>query len=243
MAGVPVIIIRPEPGASATLAAARAMGLDAHAFPLFAVRPLAWQAPPRDRFDALLIGSANVLRHGGAALGHYRGMPAYVVGETTAQSAREAGFDVVAVGSGGLQGVLDAIDPAHARLLRLAGRERVPLTLPSGASMETREVYASEPEPLPPSCTAMVAHGALVLLHSGEAAAHFALACDRAGLDRMRLALATLGPRIAARAGAGWGAVRCADSATDAALLALANEMCQEAPWVMGSRSEPDAGQ
>lgn len=243
MAALPVIVIRPEPGASATRSAARTLGLDAHAFPLFTVHRLEWQAPPHGQFDALLIGSANVLRHGGAALSQYQHMPAYVVGETTALAAREAGFDVVAVGSGGLQGVLDSIDLVHARLLRLAGRERVPLTLPAGASMETREVYASEPQPLPPSCTAMLVHGALVLLHSGEAAAHFSRACDEAGLDRSQIALAALGPRIATRAGAGWGAVRCADSATDAALLALAKEMCQEAPRVRGSRSEPDAGQ
>ena len=42
---IPLAIIRPQPGNAATVAAARARGLDAQGFPLFAVTPLAWQAP------------------------------------------------------------------------------------------------------------------------------------------------------------------------------------------------------
>ena len=72
----PVLIIRPEPGASRTLEAAKALGLAAHGFPLFAAVPRAWDAPPVDSFDALLLGSANALRHGGPALADYIGKPA-----------------------------------------------------------------------------------------------------------------------------------------------------------------------
>ena len=116
---MPVIVIRPEPGCSATVAAAQALGLDARAFPLFEVEPCHWDAPGAETFDALLIGSANALRQGGAALAAYAGMPAYCVGEATAQAAQAAGLRIAATGNGGLQAVLAQIAPDHRRLLRL----------------------------------------------------------------------------------------------------------------------------
>ena len=46
-------VIRPRPGCDSTVAAARALGLDARAFPLFEVGPVAWDAPDPAMFDAL----------------------------------------------------------------------------------------------------------------------------------------------------------------------------------------------
>lgn len=229
MVPVPVLVLRPEPGAAITLREARAMGLDAHAFPLFAVRPLPWEPVPRQDVDALLLGSANALRHGGKGLTLYRGLPAYAVGGKTAQAAADAGLDVVATGRDGLQAMLALIQPRHHRLLRLAGRERVALSVPADVSILTREVYASQPLPMPPELKARLASPALVLLHSGEAAAHFDRLCGEQGLDRSRIALAAIGPRVAERAGAGWRALRSAEMPDDAALLALAAQMCEEA--------------
>jgi uroporphyrinogen-III synthase len=224
----PLLIVRPEPGASATLRAAHAMGPEAHAFPLFAVHPLDWEPVAPDTFDALLLGSANVLRHGGPDLARYRGKPAYAVGGTTAKAARDAGFDVVATGRGGLQSMLAQLNADHRHLLRLAGREHVSLTLPDGVTMTTREVYASDPLPFPDALTALLAKPAVVLLHSGEAASHFAQCCDRAGIDRGQITLAAIGPRVAARAGTGWADLRSASEPSDAALLAMASQMCQD---------------
>lgn len=220
--------MRPEPGATATAVQARNQGLDARTFPLFAVHPLPWQPVPREDVDAVLLGSANAVRHGGAALALYRGLPAYAVGEKTADAARAAGFLVEATGRGGLQQVLGEVSPDHRRLLRLAGRERVDLIIPCGIAITAREVYASEPLAMPPLLAAQLGEPALVLLHSGEAAAHFARLCDRAGIDRGRIALAAIGPRVAERAGQGWAALRCADTPDDATLLALAAQMCEE---------------
>lgn len=225
----PVIVLRPEPGATATLARARRMGLNAHACPLFEIQPLAWDPVARGRVDAVLLGSANALRHGGIALEEYRGLPAYAVGAATAQAAARAGLDVVHTGSGGLQPMLAMLHPDHRRLLRLAGRERVELNVPHGTVMHTRDVYASVPLPLPHTLPPLLAGGALVLLHSGEAAAHFSALCRTAGIARERIQVAAIGPRVAGRAGAGWAALRSAAEATDSALLALAAEMCKEA--------------
>ncbi|TCM18910.1 uroporphyrinogen-III synthase [Novosphingobium sp. PhB165] len=203
------------------------MGLEAQSFPLFAVRPLDWQPPARETVDAVLLGSANALRHGGAALDLYRGLPAYAVGERTAEAAREAGLDVILTGSAGLQEMLDRIDPAHRRLLRLAGRDRVKLDVPPRLSITTRDVYASEALPLPAALSAILRGPAVILLHSGQAAAHFAQALAGAGIGRAKIRLAALAPRIAAAAGTGWAALATAPNPDDAALLALARDLCQ----------------
>lgn len=227
-----VLILRPEPGASATLATAHERGLKARAFPLFTVRPLVWEAPAADTIDALLLGSANALRHGGPALAAYRGLPAYCVGKTTAEAARRAGLQVAATGHGGLQNLLGVLRPNHRRLLRLVGRERVDLRIPAGVTITPREVYASEALPMPDGLAQALADsgadGPLALLHSGEAAARFAALVDDAGLDRACIRLAAIGPRVAARAGTGWADLRSATRPDDAALLALAQEMCQD---------------
>lgn len=225
---LPLIVIRPEPGASATEQAARAMGLDVRMFPLFEVRSLEWTPVPSKAVDALLLGSANALRHGGPALERYRGLPAYAVGKTTATAAKAAGFEIAATGKGGLQQMLGDLAPGHRRLLRLAGRERVDLALPGGVTMTTREVYASDPLPLPPDLTQLLAAPAVILLHSGEAALHFTRECSRNRIDRSHLALAAIGPRVAARAGTGWAALRSASEPSDSALLAMAVQMCQD---------------
>ena len=230
----PVIVIRPEPGTSATVAAAEKLGLRALGFPLFGVAPLAWEPVAREEIDAVLLGSANALRHGGEGLARYRGLPAYVVGTRTAEAARQAGFEVVQIASGGLQSVLAHLAPDHRRLLRLAGRERIDLALPAGYGMTTREVYASTARPMPPALAALIVSPAVVLLHSGEAAAHLAAECARLQIDRRRIALACIGPRVAERAGNHWLTIRSAQTPDDIALLALAAEMCKDFPSGQG---------
>ena len=94
-----VVVLRPEPGASETVARARKLGLDAVAIPLFEVEPMDWTAPEAGGFDGLLLTSANAVRHGGEQLQSLRGLPVYVVGKSTGGAAREAGFDVKSVGN------------------------------------------------------------------------------------------------------------------------------------------------
>ena len=74
--------------------------------------------------------------------------------------------------------------------------------------------------------------GGLVLLHSAAAARHFATECDRLAIHRGDIRLAALGQRIAEAAGAGWAALRSAAEPNEAALLALAREMCHDPPSV-----------
>ncbi|MDE2403838.1 MAG: uroporphyrinogen-III synthase [Sphingomonadales bacterium] len=229
---LPLIVLRPEPGCTATVTAARAQGLDARGFPLHAIRATPWTPVAREAFDALLIGSANALRHAGPALAGWRGAPAYVVGEATAAAARDAGLEVVGIGGNGLQSTLGLLDPRHRRLLRLAGRERILLAPPDGVTVIDREVYASEPVAMPRGLIDLLRDaavpGVVVALHAGAAARHFAGECARLGIDRGRITLVAIGPRVAALAGAGWAASPVAARADDAALLALAGQLCQK---------------
>lgn len=220
-----ILVVRPEPGLGATLAAASDMGLNAVGYPLFEIRPCTWDCPQADRVDALLIGSANVFRHGGKALARLTEKPVYAVGNATADAARDAGFGVAAVGSGGLQNVLNTI-PSGTRLLRLAGAEHVPLETPEGVEMDTRIVYEAVPMELPEPLRAIQDLGLTVLLHSAAAARQFDAEARRMALHRGRITLIAIGPRVASAAGKGWADIHVCDSPNDAAMLVLARSMC-----------------
>lgn len=221
-----LFVIRPEPGCSATVAAARELGLAISGHPLFAVQPRDWDFP-QETCDALLIGSANALRYAGVKRDLLRHLPVLSVGKTTADVARSANFTVASIGKGGLQTLLDNLDPAYRCLLRLTGEERVELTPPPGVELVERVVYASEPLPMPEALAAELRGGGVVLLHSAAAARHFADECERLAIPRAALSLACIGPRVAEAAGSGWATVQSAPEPTDAALLALARGMCQ----------------
>ena len=68
------LVLRPEPGAAATLERLAAAGVVGEAMPLFRVLPRAW-SPPAGAFDALLLTSANAVRHGGEGLARVRHLP------------------------------------------------------------------------------------------------------------------------------------------------------------------------
>lgn len=220
-----ILAIRPEPGLGATLASGREAGLDIAGWPLFEVRPVQWDPPSIDGLDGILLGSANAIRHAGPGLAAFTGLPAYAVGKATADVARAAGFAIRVEGQGGLQQLLGRLKPPLT-LLRLAGAKHIPLFPPLGIVLETRITYASGPLPMPPEMAQALAGGALVLLHSAEAARHFAEECERLGVDKGRIRIAALGPRIADAAGGGWCEVRSAETPREAALLALARDMC-----------------
>lgn len=221
-----IFAIRPEPGLQSTLQLARDMNMAIIGMPLFDVAPIAWDAPDPAQFNALLLGSANALRHGGATLEAFNILPVYAVGEATAQYAQEAGFTVAQTGAGGLQSLLDgAVDGTH--FLRLAGAENVSLNVPKGITATTRIVYELRALPITGSDeVSLRAADPLVLLHSAAAARHFASECDRRGLDKSRISLACIGPRVVKAAGDGWAACRAAPQPDDIGVLALARDMC-----------------
>ncbi|QYJ08600.1 uroporphyrinogen-III synthase [Qipengyuania flava] len=203
------------------------MGMNVRGAPLFAIEPVAWDAPSPEEFDGLLVGSANAFRHAGPQLDAYTRLPVHAVGEATAVAARNAGFLVGQTGRGGLQGLLDTLDGRALRLLRLAGEDRVPLHAPDSVTVETRVVYRAEPQGLTSEDAEALRSGGVVALHSGAAARRFAEEAEREGLDRSRIDLALIGPRVEPMAGTGWRSIHTADTPSDTDLLALARALCQ----------------
>ena len=212
-----VLVLRPEPGASATVERARERGLDAIAIPLFEVEPLEWDAPEAGGFDGLLLTSANAVRHGGDRLSALRGLPVYAVGEATAKAAREAGFDIAAAGEAGIERLLGSIE-TDLHLLHLCGRDR---REPSDARQRVTAVPVYRAAPIDrPDLEAV--EGAVALIHSPRAGARFAeLVTDRASI-----AIAAISAAAAEAVGGGWEKVEAAEQPGDDALLALAARLC-----------------
>lgn len=223
----PLALLRPEPGWSITAATAREMGISVVGHPLFEAEPVGWTTPAGS-FDALLVGSGTVFRLGGAGLAAVAGLPVHAVGEATADAARAAGFDVAAVGQGGLQRLVDEAAGRPGRFLRLGGEERVELDPKPGQEIVERIVYRMRPLSLAPAFVEQLdGDRPIVALHSAAAARVFATEIDRLGIERGRLFLLVLGPRIAKAAGLGWAALHVAAAPSDAALLAKAAALCK----------------
>ncbi|WP_315761889.1 uroporphyrinogen-III synthase [Sphingomonas sp. Y38-1Y] len=207
-----LIVLRPEPGNAATCAAIEAAGAAAVAMPLFAVVRLAWDTPDPDDFDALVLTSANAVRHAGAGLAAFAHLPAVTVGEATTRAAAAEGLHVVAEGAsdaGELPALLARIGAT--RPLHLAGREHRPL-----AGAVTRMVYASEPVDPPPVALSC----ATVLVHSPRAGRR--LATLVAPDARASIAVAAISPAALEAAGDDWAAAVAAPSPRDDALIATA---------------------
>ncbi len=227
----PLLIIRPEPGNTATAAAARALGLTVHAAPLFAMAAAPWDAPDPQGYAGLLAGSANAFRLGGPQLARLAALPVHAVGAATAEAARAAGFAVERVGEGGLQPMVLDLPPG--RYLRLAGEKHLPLALPAQVGCDDVVVYAARPVAMPEMLVGALRHPSVIALHSGEAALHFTAEIGRLGIPAADHALACLAPRIAKMAGTGWHSVEIAPKRTDEAVLALARQMCEKL-WLPG---------
>jgi uroporphyrinogen-III synthase len=196
------------------VARARALGFQTEAHPLFELRPLAWSLPAGP-FDGLLLTSANAVRLAGTL----PDLPVHAVGQATAAAAQAAGATILSVGTGGVDDLLAALDPAL-RLLHLAGEERV---LPNGPrpAVHAVTVYRAEPLPLPaPSSLG----GKLLLVHSPAAGRRLS------GLEGPRedIRIAAISPAAAAACGSGWERVDASDAPNDSALLSLAVQLCKD---------------
>jgi len=212
-----LLVLRPEPGASATLARARELGLEAVAVPLFEIEPVGWEAPEANGFDGLLLTSANAVRCGGDQLQELRGLKAYAVGEATAAAARDAGFDIAATGDDGVERLLGSIEP-DLRLLHLCGEDRraaqdARQTITPLAVYRAKQIDRPQlPQPA----------GSIALIHSPRAGRRFAeLVTDRSGA-----VIAAISAAAAEAAGTGWKSIEVAERTEDEALLALAARLC-----------------
>ena len=210
-----LLLLRPEPGLSASAERARAMGLHTICRPLFRVEPVAWQAPDPAEFDALLLTSANAVRLGGPEIAKLASLPVHAVGDATAEAARDAGFRVETIGGGNAVDLLARL-PRTSRLLHVAGEDHRHI---GDRPIERRIAYraaAIENPRLPPL------EGLVAAVHSPRAGNRLSELAE----VRRATAIAAISAAAADACGGGWERIEVADQPNDNRLLALAARLC-----------------
>jgi uroporphyrinogen-III synthase len=211
-----LLLLRPQPGLTESASRAAELGLEVIARPLFQVEPVNWQAPDPNNYDALLLTSANAVRHAGKAMKKVSGLPVFAVGSATAEAALEAGLTLAGSGRGGVTRLLQDV-PETLRLLHLAGEHR--RKIESRHSIDSLTVYRSAAigEPgLPPL------QGLVAAVHSPRAAVRLA----QLAAVRDQTAIAAISLNTADACGRGWERVEVAAAPGDPSLLALAAMLC-----------------
>lgn len=148
--GLGVLVTRPEPGLTETLAAVQKAGWQAYASP--ALEIVSKILPPLPHFvSALVLTSGQSIPCACRMVGS--AVPVFAVGERTAQRARAAGFSQVYSANGNADALLALVvrtyQPAQGQLLLLSGAgQGVALAahLSTAGFQVTRQVaYAAQP--------------------------------------------------------------------------------------------------
>lgn len=213
-----ILVTRPAPDNVRTAVALRERGYDVHLAPMLRMETVAFALDDASTFGGIILTSANAVR----ALAQHPartnliGLPAYAVGEQTAQAARAAGFEKVTVAAGDSAALRDLI-AAQTAPRRNAAR-RLPLLYLAGATPSRdlagelaahqipviqQTVYRMVPErELPETVRAAFARDAIaaVLHYSADSARAFVEAVRGEGLEISALAVPQmcLSPAIAA---------------------------------------------
>ena len=227
---LPLLIIRPEPGASKTEARAVAMGFTCVKSPLFSIEPMDWTVPglpDGGSFDAMLLTSANAAREAGAGLAALRGLPCLAVGEATAAAARSVGLAPAWVGDdGGGAALQEAARAGYRQLLWLSGEQHSPLAH-RDVTLTVVPVYRARALSMTPALQEALKHPAIVLVHSQRAA--WALADALTIEARGTIGLIAMSAGVAAVAGEGWVWTHWPETPRDESMLEYARALCQKA--------------
>lgn len=217
--------MRPEPGADATLAKARAAGFEAQAYPLFLVAALPWTGPEPHLVDAVMFTSANGARLGGQQLTRYTHLPAFAVGDVTAQAARDAGFARLESGADGVQTLAAAIlAQGYLRLLHISGRD-IRTFDPGDLKVVSACVYAAVERGNQDDLLAALEPDMILLVHSPRAGRRLD---ELVPLERRSdLHVVAISEAALATCGSGWASACAAAQPRDDAMLALAHKLCK----------------
>lgn len=190
-----VLVTRPEPGLSETMAAVRALGWEPFAAPSLAVTPL--PVPRQSGVAAVLVTSGQAVPALAQAVAP--DTPVLAVGDTTAHRARAAGCLRVESADGDANAlaalVLARLSPADGTLLLMSGAgqglELAATLRRAGFTVRRRVAYAARPVRHLPS----LAHAALkrgeiraVLVFSAQSARSTCRALQQARCDVTGLA-------------------------------------------------------
>lgn len=221
----PLLVLRPEPGASETVTAARALGLDAYAFPLFAIVPVAWSVEPQTPYDALFVTSANAIRHAGPGLAGLRDHTLLAVGPATADAARAAGFTDIVTGSSDGMALADlAAALGHQHLLHLAGNPHKSIDHPM-LRFDVKIAYQSIEIAAADELREMLSKPCTVLVHSPRAARQLASLID--AQERDQIDVVAISDKAAMAAGDGWSGLHWPAVPSADAMLDLAVPLCR----------------
>ena len=223
-------VTRASPGAEATAARLRAMGLEPLVDPLLDVRNL---SPTLDLTGVAALAFTSV--NGVAAFARLetdRTRPVFAVGDRTARAAREAGFADVASADGDVEALAALIMGQAARLdgavlhpsaLEPAGDLISPL-IAAGLSVRRVAVYETRDRAPLPTTLAALDGLETVLLHSPRAARKLAEILGKRPAPRLRalcLSAAVAQPLEALARAGGLGSVASAPHPNETALLNL----------------------
>ena len=213
-----LVILRPEPGLSASLARAKEAGLEAIACPLMSVEPVEWSLPDLEAFDTLMFTSASAPAEAAEHRDALSALRVIAVGEKTAAAAREAGFTVAIVGDGGVDDLLEKMAD-EARILHLCG---VNFRKPEAAqAINHLPVYRAVPTGAEPP----VDGGHVYMVHSPRLGALLGMAIPEASrADKHVVAISQM---AGVAVGPGWASVTMAPRPQDEAMLPVAAKLCQ----------------
>ncbi|MBB3912205.1 uroporphyrinogen-III synthase [Sphingomonas desiccabilis] len=213
----PLAVLRPEPGATATAARITAAGHQPLRVPLFHVEQRHWPPVAASDHDALVLTSANTVRHAGPQLAGLAMLPVWAIGEATARAAAGSGLTVVRTGTEGAETLLDTALEAGVRRALWLGGESLRLSEHPAVS-RTVAVYASTALAPPLDAVRRLA-GSVALAHSPRAAERLRHVLAEAGVPPSALRLAAISPAAARAGGDGWDAVAVAPRPSDPALV------------------------
>ena len=177
----PVLITRPEPGASETAARLAALDFLPVVAPFLEINPRQVGLPPPGQIAAILLASGSAVAPLPASL---RAVPVLTVGDATARRARQAGFADVSSADGDAMAlaalVRARVDPGAGSLLLAAGRgQSLGLAADlrsSGYRVVRRVVYDAVPVAAMPDAARLLLtsdRSVTVLFFSAETARHF----------------------------------------------------------------------
>jgi len=124
-----ILVTRPQPGADRTARRLSELGLVPVVLPLFETVPVAIETGSAPAADALVVTSANALRHAPETLlRRFAATPCFAVGAETGEVARSLGLGSVEVGPGDAIALADRVASRlgkGAATLYLCGRVRL----------------------------------------------------------------------------------------------------------------------
>ena len=188
------LITRPSEDSTAIAERLEALGIEPVIEPLMTVEPMADVEVDLDGVQAILLTSRNGARAITGATDR-RDVPVYAVGDSTAELAREAGFETVESAGGDSEAlamlVRERLEPKDGALLHAAGAavagDLAGVLAGDGFDVRRQELYATKPvAALSVATSGMLSDGGidLVLFFSPRTAQTFVDLVNQAGLDK-----------------------------------------------------------